>query len=285
MPRYLCDTMYAPLRDANIEYVEYAIDERFHIVEAPELRAGDWLYYVNYFGVCDNYVDSLIASYGRDCIVVDNCQAFFSKPRNCVATIFSPRKFFGVPDGGLLLTPFPVELPTQRDADSVMRSRHLMERLASTPEKGYGNYKTAEQSLKIVEPRRMSQLTDTLLSTVDLENARLRRNENFLILHEKLAAFNRREFDTSTIDGPLCYPLLLDATGLREHLIASRIFVATYWPDVLDRVESTAAEAALVKQLLPLPCDQRYEASDMMRIVDACLDFMNVKNRETKLGE
>ena len=277
MPRYLCDTMYVPLHEAGIEYLAYSIDERFHIVDMPELRAGDWLYYVNYFGVCDDNVEVLIARYGPDRIVIDNCQAFFSKRHNCIATIFSPRKFFGVPDGGLLLTSCPVDLPAQRDADSLMRATHLMERLALTPEAGYNSYRMAEQSLELVEPRAMSQLTETLLSAVDLENARLRRNDNFLILHEKLASINRYEFDLSTINGPMCYPLLVDAPGLREFLITSRIFVATYWHEVLDRVENAAAEAVLVKHLLPLPCDQRYGAKDMLRIAEACLNFMIVK--------
>jgi hypothetical protein len=276
MPRYVCDTMYAPLREAGIEYLEYSIDERFHIVDAPELRAGDWLYYVNYFGIRDIYVDELIARYGAERLVVDNCQAFFSKPRHCVSTIYSPRKFFGVPDGGLLLTRFPVELPQYRDTDSQVRSRYLIERLASTAENGYDSYKSAEQSLEHIEPRGMSQLTDILLSAVELENARKKRNENFRALHAKLAPYNRCEFDIATIDGPLCYPLLVDVSGLRAHLIGSRIFVATYWPDVLGRVGNTSTEAALVNNLLPLPCDQRYDVNDMMRVAEACLDFMTV---------
>ncbi|MFS2015444.1 hypothetical protein ACEN88_02575 [Massilia sp. CT11-108] len=275
MPHYLCDTMYAPLRKAGIEYMHYAIDERFHIVDEPELGTGDWLYYVNYFGVRDDYVDSLVTRYGEKRIVVDNCQAFFSKPRDCVATIFSPRKFFGVPDGGLLLTTIPVELPTHRDIDSQTRSKYLIERLASTPEAGYSSYKMAEQSLEELEPRRMSQLTDILLSTVDFTEVRRKRNKNFLALHAELARYNQCEFDPSTIDGPLCYPLLVDAAGLRDHLIAARIFVATYWPDVLGRVANTATETTLVKNLFPLPCDQRYGESEMRRIVDVCLIFLN----------
>jgi hypothetical protein len=274
MPRYLCDTMYAPLQELGIDCQQYSIDESFDIVGDPGLGDGEWLYYVNYFGVHDSKVDAVLAHFGRERVVVDNCQAFFSKPRECVATIYSPRKFFGVPDGGLLLTSIEVELPEQRDTGSLMRSAHLVERMAGTPEAGYASYKAAEHSLEQLAPRRMSQLTDAILSTVDLDRARSRRNENFRALHTELASFNRCALDAARIDGPLCYPLLIDAPGLREHLIASRVFVATYWPDVRDRVESTAAEATLVDQVMPLPCDQRYGAAEMVRVAQACLDFL-----------
>lgn len=274
MPRYLCDTMYAPLEELGIDCRQYSIDESFGIAAELALGEGEWLYYVNYFGVHDSHVDAVLARFGRERVVVDNCQAFFSSPRPCVATIYSPRKFFGVPDGGLLLTDIEVDLPAQRDTGSLLRSAHLVERMAASPEAGYASYKAAEHSLEQLAPRRMSQLTDTILSTVDLDLIRSKRNDNFRALHAELASHNRCILDMAQIDGPLCYPLLIDAPGLREHLIASRVFVATYWPDVRGRVEATAAEAMLVDQLLPLPCDQRYGAAEMTRVARTCLEFL-----------
>lgn len=275
MPRYLCDTMYAPLRDAGIGCEHYSVDERLEIVGEPVVHGNDWFYYVNYFGLRESYVDVVLSRFGPQRVVVDNCQAFFSKPRDCAATIYSPRKFFGIPDGGLLISQCQVEPPVQRDTDSLARARHLVERLASTPEAGYASYQAAEQSLGNVEPHGMSQLTEALLSTLDLNRARLRRTDNFLALHAKLAQFNRYSMDVAAIDGPLCYPLLIEAPGLREHLIASRIFVATYWTDVTRRVEAGSVEADLAKNLIPLPCDQRYNVDEMARVAEACLEFLN----------
>lgn len=274
MPFYLCDTMYAPLQEMGIDFRQYSIDESFNIVGNPVVGDGEWLYHVNYFGVHDSQVDAVLARFGHERVVIDNCQAFFSKPRECVATIYSPRKFFGVPDGGLLLTSVAVELPAQRDTGSTTRATHLVERLAATPETGYASYKAAEHSLEQLEPQRMSQLTQALLSTVDLDQARSTRNDNFLALHAGLARFNQCTLELARIDGPLCYPLLIDAPGLREHLIASRVFVATYWPDVQGRVEATAVEAMLANCLIPLPCDQRYGAAEMARVVQLCLEFL-----------
>lgn len=274
MPRYLCDSMYAPLREARIECEHYSVDTDFRIVGEPAVQDGDWLYYVNYFGLCANYVDTVLARYGASRVVVDNCQAFFSTPRPCAATIYSPRKFFGVPDGGLLVSAFPAQVPSQPDTGSLARSRHLLERIASTPEAAYASYQAAEQSLAVLEPKRMSQLTETLLSTLNLDHARLRRNDNFRALHAVLGPFNQCEIGATSVDGPLCYPLLIDAPGLREYLISSRIFVATYWPEVAARSDTSSAELSLARQLLPLPCDQRYGMDEMARITNACLNFI-----------
>jgi hypothetical protein len=56
--------------------------------------------------------------------------------------------------------------------------------------------------------------------------------------------------------------------GMREYLIENDIYVATYWPDVLERVEVDSLEYQLVTQCLPIPCDQRYSENDMQQIVD-----------------
>ncbi|MCC2961426.1 hypothetical protein LK540_13435 [Massilia sp. IC2-278] len=275
MPRYLCDSMYAALREAGVEAVPYAIDEGFEVATAIDLQAADWLYYVDYFGVCGDVVARLLTRFNPGQVVLDHCQAFFAPPRPCLAVIYSPRKFFGVPDGGLVVTDLPLEAPAVQDQLSRQRVEAQLERLAVSPESGYQSYVRSEASLADLEPRRMSLLTGRILATVDFASVRERRNRNFRYLHERLGHLNRLALDPARIDGPLCYPLLVDAEGLRAALIAQRVFVATYWPDVLEQADAGSTEARLVRQLLPLPCDQRYDESDMARIVALCTQFVN----------
>ena len=57
-----------------------------------------FLYLINYYGQLEkNYVEELFAGHKR--IIVDNAQDFFCKPIDGVDTIYTCRKFFGVPDG------------------------------------------------------------------------------------------------------------------------------------------------------------------------------------------
>lgn len=277
MPDYLCESMYAPLRAAGVTVVPYAIDTNFAFAGRIGLGKDDWFYAVNYFGICSGAIDKLLARVDPMCVVLDHCQAFYAPPAACLATIYSPRKFFGVADGGFLVTDLAVPTPPQDDAQVLEHAGHLLTRLAGAPEPGYAGYLHSEQALEALAPRAMSMLSQRILASVDLEAARERRKRNFAYLHERLGRFNRYALELAGIDGPLCYPLLAQAQaqaqGLREALIAQRIYVATYWPEVLHRVLPGSVAAAMVRGIVPLPCDQRYDEHDMARVADACVAY------------
>lgn len=277
MPHYICDSMVAPLEKAGVECLFYSIDGEFNIIDDFELGVSDWLFYVNYFGVCEKNIDGLFRRYNPRQLILDHSQAFYSPPRDCLATIYSSRKFFGVPDGGLLITGLPVAEPQESDQGSLSRAMSGLTRLAETPEAGYADYQKAEHSLEQCEPLKMSQLTRRILHGVDFEAAKTRRNENFLFLHGQLGGLNQIELDLQGIDGPLCYPFLVDSEDLRSHLIRARVFVATYWPETIARVSSNSHESKFVKSLLPLPCDQRYGLGEMEHMAKICLNFLSCR--------
>ena len=206
IPHYICDSMLAPLKEAGIEFSFYSINEQFDIVDELDMRDSDWLLYVNYFGICGGNVDRILAKFNPHQVVLDHSQAFYAPPRECLATIYSPRKFFGIPDGGLLVTKCPVSVPSKIDDGSLSRSSHLLKRLTSSPEFGYADYLKAEQSLCDFEPRQMSYLTRSILESVNFEEARIRRNNNFSLCHEALGHINQLPIDLLNIEQTL--PLL-----------------------------------------------------------------------------
>ena len=67
---------------------------------------------------------------------------------------------------------------------------------------------------------------------------------------------------------PMVYPYLTNDASLRQRLIDNRVFVATYWPNVIGWVEEGKMERALVDRLIPLPIDQRYGKADMERVIE-----------------
>ena len=67
---------------------------------------------------------------------------------------------------------------------------------------------------------------------------------------------------------PMVYPYMVAKEGLREKLIANKVFVARYWPNVLDWTEKSSIEYQLTEQMQPLPIDQRYGEEDMNRIIE-----------------
>lgn len=275
MPYYTCCTMLASLQQADIPVVFYPIDRNFRIASDISLQEGDWLVYTNYFGVCTGYAASVIEQFGQDRVIVDASQALFASPFECLATIYSPRKFLGVPDGGWLVSKLHVKEPTQVDEGAYERALSLLKRAAFSPEVAYADHHRAEMTLFDQEPAAMSVLTRRILASVDFQEVRRARHRNFAYLHARLGQHNLLSLSPADVDGPLCYPFLVEGRGLRELLIRERIYVPTYWHDVLELVAPNSTEAFLANGLIPLPCDQRYGEAEMGRVVDVCLGFLS----------
>lgn len=271
MPWYICDAMLEPLHMAGIPIKRYRLDAELR-VQSVALAQGEWLVYVNYFGLCEHQVDEVLDRFPRERVVIDNAQALFAQPRDCLATLYSPRKFVGVPDGGYLITQQSIDMPGAIDQASVKRCAHLLNRLAQDAEAGYADYASAEESLKQQEPLQMSVLTQRILASIDYEAVRAKRIENFAFLHEKLQRHNRFTFHYRHDAVPLCYPYFDAPQGLREELRAQRIYTPGYWPDVPTAEGVPAFERDLPESTLFLPCDQRLGREDLAPIVQRLLD-------------
>jgi len=271
VPRYLCDAMLAPLRAGGVPHAFYALTRDFEVADDITLAEGEWLVHVNHFGIAAGAQRRTRERFGADRVVCDNAQAFFAPPQPGLATIYSARKFFGVPDGGLIYA----DLASPPAAnDRVVASAHLLARLAGEPEDGYEDYLAAEKGFDDLEPRAQSRLSARVLATIDLEQVARSRRANYAFLHARLGARNRLAVPADADGGvPLCYPYLADRPGLRAELAARRIFTAGYWPEVVARAPAGSFEADLAAHLVAVPCDQRYGPGDLQRVVDALRDL------------
>jgi len=274
-PRFICDAMLQPIIESGAQIGLYSLDSRLDIAADLVLGDEDLILYVNYFGLCDDNCARLLMRYRRGQVVLDYSQAFFSPSLPCLATIRSPRKFVGLPDGGLLHTALPIEMPAGRDDQSLGRCVHLLKRLGADAEPGYPDYQEAERSLVSVSPRRMSTLTERMMSGIDFSEVARKRIENFAQLHAALGDFNELPSGSVARAVPLCYPLLVSGVDLRKKLSAERIYTATYWPDIIPRTEQPSLERRLMQWCVALPCDQRYDQSDMQRIITIVLDGLD----------
>ena len=114
----------------------------------------------------------------------------------------------------------------------------------------------------------MSKLTRRMMRSIDYQQSAKQRRVNFELLHKALGEVNNLTlpFDGSAV--PMVYPFLVPIKSLREKLIENKIFVARYWPNVLDWTTKEDIESFLAYQMQPLPIDQRYDKGDMQRIID-----------------
>lgn len=264
LPYFLCDSVEGVCRREKIELAFYPIAEDFQPAFDGKLAKDEYLYIVNYYGQLS--AECLLRYKKRyDRVIVDNVQAFFTPPLDGVDTIYSCRKFFGVPDGAYLACDAPT-LPLEMDA-SGERMTHILGRLESADASAYyAAFKANDASFRSLPLRAMSKLTHTLLGAIDYDAARARREENWRSLDAALGEKNRLYPVMSA--GPYMYPFYApNGMTLKKRLAENKIYVPTLWPNVLE-LDGCEQEKDFAANILPLPIDQRYGAEDMQRVAE-----------------
>lgn len=269
IPYYTCDVVLEPFEKLSIPYTFYHLDQHFNLVDDITLGDGEYILYTNYFGIQDSYIQHLSARYG-DKLIVDHAQALYAPAT--AKCIYSPRKFVGAPDGGIAYTDSSVDLSIYDVDSSADRCSHLLIRHDAGASAGYAAFRANSATLKQQPIRQMSPLTRKLLSSIDFAAVRQRRIDNFQTLHACLAATNL--LDIPSLDSfacPMVYPYLTDDAALKQRLIQDKIFVATYWPNVMEWCSNDDIEYKLATRIIPLPIDHRYGMKDMRRIINTIL--------------
>lgn len=265
VPYYTCEAVVEPINKVGIQYEFYHIDKHFEISDCFALEDGEGLLYTNYFGLKQRYVEQLAEQFGSR-LIVDNTQAFYAKPIQGIDTLYTCRKFFGVADGAYLYTDKLLDDEFVRD-ESYDRMAHLLKRIDLSAEQGFADFRKADDGLDNQPIRKMSKLTQRIMQSIDYEAAAKKRRENFQNLHKALGEENDLELTLEEGNVPMIYPFLSHLQGLRERLIKNRIFVARYWPNVLEWTSDKEFEHFLASQMLPLPIDQRYGKEEMNYII------------------
>ena len=271
LPYFLCDSVRLVLERERIPFEEYRIDRDFLPSEDIHPGPEELVYIVNYYGLLSE--DQLIRlkdRYGN--LVIDNAQAFFARPIQGIDTLYSCRKFFGVPDGGYVYTDAFCQESIPMDV-SMDRMRHILGRFEGTRASDYYDcFNENDESFKEIELRLMSKLTHNILGAIDYQEAKRRREENFLFLSKELGDRNQLEIKKCP-PGPYAYPFYIkDGMTVKKQLAGRKIYVATLWPNVLG--SGLDVETDLTENILPLPCDQRYSAEDMQRVADAVRELL-----------
>lgn len=251
IPYYTCEVMLEPLKKCNVEYGFYHINEQLEPVEAYRLQPNEAFLYTNYYGLKQRCVERLAEQYGKQ-LIVDNAQAFFAEPLKGIDTFYSARKFFGVADGAYLYTDALLDIEFEQD-QSYQRMSHLLMRADVSAEAGYGEFRKNDDSLIDNPIRLMSNLTEKILCSIDYESVKQLRRDNYMQLDEQLRAKNGIHLPLDVDAVPMVYPYLTDDATLRQRLIANRIYVATYWPNIKECCEGELEELKLHDCLIALP--------------------------------
>jgi hypothetical protein len=261
IPFYICDAVRDVLVEENVSFTHYGINSE--LLPNADFTEDDCVLFVNYFGLLDNKLYDIIKQTKNP--IVDNSQAFFSTTFSDCDSFYSPRKFFGVPDGGILLTKCDNRCNLSLDV-SFSRCMHLLKRADLSAEEGFGDYQKNENLISTLPLCLMSNLTEKILKNIDYGYVKQKRIDNFNYLHEQLHGINELIIENGKCC-PLVYPLLINNNSIRDLLIENKIYCAKYWDDVVKYCDDSMFEYLLSNKLIALPIDQRYSLEHMELIV------------------
>lgn len=260
VPYYTCPVVWKAIQEENCQCKFYSITkDLLPIITSSE---NDYVLYTNYFGVCSEKIKQLSLKYKN--LIIDNAQAFYMKPYG-IASAYSPRKFFGCSDGGIIYCDKIIKTDFERDY-SWNRFSHLLKRLDVDSNFGYEDFNKNDDSLIGEDIKMMSNLTKKILSNINYKDCKQKRLNNYKYLQSELDIFN--SFDTKiTDDVPMYYPFLIKNDDLRKKLVEEKIYIPKCWRDMEKNCIDESYELYLQKYMHPLIIDQRYNIEDMKLIV------------------
>lgn len=275
MPKFICDTVLAPLEYLGINIKYYDLDINFFPCLDGKIGENDYLYYVNYFGICTKNLYKLIDIHPNDKLIFDHAQAFYVAPIANVTTIYSPRKFLPVADSGVLVTSLPIKSCTNQQVDDYLinQYKYLCSRYLSGAKAAYGLYQFNEQHFNDCIPYAISPLTELIFKNLDYIKLHTKRIENFKYLHSKLGKFNKLNISIDDIESPLTYPFLFDKQYTSQ-LIENNVYSPVYWKDCLKRIDENSFEYILVNNMTHFVCDHRYNIDDMNKQLEIIKEYL-----------
>ncbi len=274
IPYYLCQTVKTFLHKKGIEVKSYFINDEFEPVDLRQTY-NQAVLLVNYFGIMSPEKIRTLANRFKN-VIIDNSASFYSDPVEGCYNVYSPRKFFGVPDGCYVVGKGASELTNTYEQDfSSDTSAFLLKRIEYGSSLVYSERMKNEERIDRSDTLIMSALTRALLKNIDYLQIKTKRKENFYLAHDLYKEINL--IDPShlyhTVCTPMVYPLVLEDIDLTEKLKRRNIYVGRLWKHVLKEVPDPSFEAMLSKYLVPIPIDQRYCGQEMIYIRNCIEDI------------
>jgi len=285
-PAFMCpETIHTVKYQGEARYYERGSDRWMSLA-----HRGDVVVVLDEFGFPNQHAGRLDKMRSRGVIIVeDACQAMLSAHVGEEAdyVIFSPRKFIGVADGGILrtVTGVPLDLPElpSPSARWLGMAREAAERRAKfdrgSEDEGWFNL---FQRVELAQPcgaYAMSNLSRSILfSITDWSEIIRRRRDNYSLLLQRLKEYALHpQLPPGVV--PLGFPVVVENRDeVRQKLFAEKIYPPVHWQLAGHVPAEFAVAHRLSKHVMTLPCDQRYDSAVIQRMAE----IVRLKGRPCK---
>lgn len=289
LPSYSCVSLFAAAASAQIPIRIFEVDETLGWMNSSWLeRVGknDAVVHVDYFGRAPTAATINMLRATDAWIIEDATQAMLNDAVGDDAdfVLFSPRKFVGVPDGGVLcvnadlqFAPFELSSPPTGWWLTCLNAS-LLRREFDTHggNRAWFQLSQRAESSAPIGMYSMSELSQQVLGAcINYEAIKQRRRRNHDLLANALAEFAlmpaRGDAET-----PMALPIrIAERDRLRQALFDRGIYPPVHW-SLEGFVPTTfAASHRLSQTIMSLPCDHRYDDSDMARLIAAVKEAMS----------
>lgn len=292
LPEYICDSVIQAFNKFDIKYYSLLDDlsvdiDDLHSKVNDKTRA---VFLMHYFGALQPAETLMqiqnMKNKNKFIIIEDTTHSIFSKTHTvgdyCVCSL---RKWFAIPDGGVLYSTRSLE---SLNIESLKRNTRI--------EKAYGMMlKTlyldgglesnllyrkifVESEKKIDEYKeiaRLSSFSEYLLKCYNIKDITSARKANYQYLLEKIKQIGLSPIVKVEDDWcPFVLPIQKDRRDdLREYLIENRVYCAVHWPLDSSPLYDNIRSRQLSERILSLPIDQRYGVNEISYLASVLKNY------------
>lgn len=290
LPSFSCESVYSSFIKNGFEIRQYSIDSKLEVVDDLDvLTEGAGILLIHkYFGFDTFSNNKLIEKIKKKGTVVieDLTQCLYSSfPRlNADYWIGSIRKWFGVPDGGFIVssTKEIINKPTKKDKEletakieAQLEKYDYMVLNKGQKESFLNKFKYAEELLD--NQTMIYAISDSslnILNNINTDEVINQRRKNYNVFintvnDKSVLLFNELNENVT----PLYCPIrVAKRKELQNYLRTNNIYAPIIWPKegLLGQAECSNA----YDDLLAIPIDQRYSGKDMIRIAKCINAFL-----------
>ncbi len=283
MPSYLCSTMLQAVDQQVTKVRFYEVDYNLKITSLAwlhDVKINDLVVIIDYFGFPCNQACITSAKAQGAWVLEDASQALLSEEIGQLAdyVLFSPRKFLGVPDGGVLrfnnnieindikLKPSPEAWWLKAFSATVLRREFDQQK--DEDRSWFKLFQEANAECPI-GPYAMSELSQIFLRyCFDYSMIAERRVKNYQFLANLLG-------DIAILPTlpPKVVPIGFPIRVKNRDLVRQRLFDHQIYPPIHWQIQKIVPKKfrdshQLADEIMTLPCDQRYDIIDMNRMAE-----------------
>ena len=287
LPAFTCESVVRPFVDRGIVVSTYPIEVTLQIDENKFKKAfikekPDVILVHNYFGF-DTLRTDIKSICGENSLVIEDLtQRLFSDMplQNADYYVGSIRKWMGIPDGAVVSGNGYFEC-NKEDDELVERKLKAMQQKGEYMEKGTVTKDTFLKEFKEAEALinsrkdtfKMSEVSKAIYCSMDITAMKERRRDNYRFLIEHLPHTESFTPIFKSIDPevtPFMFPVLVNKNRkeFQQYMASHNIYPTVIW-SIPAQYESIIGETSreIYDKILCFHCDQRYDISDMKRII------------------